>query len=87
MTVAEILAQAKTLNPKERKELAKLIIDTLDIDYVSTEPKTGEEIVAMLNDMEPIEFLDSHIEDPVEWIKAQRQKRADHLKSYRDDEQ
>jgi len=82
MTVAQILEQAKTLNPQERKELAKLLIDTLDVDYVSTEPKTGEEIVAMLNDMEPIEFVDSYIEDPVEWVKAQRQKRVDQLKPY-----
>lgn len=85
MTVAEILEQAKTLNPQERKELAKLLIDTLDTDQLSTESKTGAEIVAMLNDMEPIEFVDFSIEDPVEWVKTQRQKRVEQLDSYRDD--
>lgn len=85
MTVAEILEQAKTLSPQDRKELAKLLIDTFDSDEVSHNAKTGAEIVAMLNDMEPIEFVDSSIEDPVEWVKAQRQKRTEHLQSYQDD--
>lgn len=31
MTVTEILEQAKALTPAERKELAKQLIDTLDI--------------------------------------------------------
>ncbi|MDQ7024418.1 MAG: hypothetical protein Q9P44_02545 [Anaerolineae bacterium] len=30
MTVAEILEQAKTLSPQERKELVKLLVDSLD---------------------------------------------------------
>jgi hypothetical protein len=35
----------------------------------------------------PIEFVDPHIEDPVEWVKAQRQKEQDRLKPYRGDEE
>jgi hypothetical protein len=31
MTVIEVLEQAKALKPSERKELVKLLIDTLDI--------------------------------------------------------
>jgi hypothetical protein len=31
MTLAELLEQAKTLPPHERKELAKLLIDSLDV--------------------------------------------------------
>jgi hypothetical protein len=58
--------------------LAKLLIDT------PRTPKTGAEIVAMLQTMEPIEFADPHLEDPVEWTKAQRRKRTDHLNSYQD---
>jgi hypothetical protein len=80
MTVSEILVQAQALSPQERKELAKLLIDTLDSGEVSNQPKTGAEIVAMLENMEPIEFVDSHIEDPVEWVKAQRAKRREKLK-------
>lgn len=83
MSVIEIFEQAKALNPQERKELAKLLIDTLDAGEATTQARTGAEIVAMLEAMEPIEFVDPHIEDPVEWVKAQRQKRRDKLKLYR----
>ena len=31
MTIAEILQQAKTLSVKERKELVKLLVDSLDV--------------------------------------------------------
>lgn len=83
MTITEILDQALTLSPQERKELAKLLIDSLDTgEILSTgQAKTGAEIAAMLEAMEPIEFVDSHIEDPVEWVKAQRQKRTEKLKA------
>lgn len=77
MTIAEILEQAKMLSLLERRELAKLLIDTLETDADQTAPKfkTGAEIVTMLNDMEPIEFVDSTIDNPVEWVKTQRKKR------------
>jgi hypothetical protein len=87
MTIIDILDQAKALSPQERKELAKLLIDTLDTGQQVTQAKTGAEIVAMLEAMEPIEFVDPHIEDPVEWVKTQRRKRADKLKPYRDGDQ
>ncbi len=74
MTIAEILEQAKALNPQERKALAKLLIDTLETSEPPTQAKTGAEIVAMLEAMGPIEFVDPEIEDPVEWVKAQRRK-------------
>ena len=32
MTVDEIMKQAKRLTPQERKELVKLLVDSLDID-------------------------------------------------------
>lgn len=86
MTLAEIFEQAKTLSPQERRELAKLLIDTFVVDEKVHMPKTGAEIVDMLKDMEPIEFVDSSIEDPVEWVKAQRRKRTEQLQSYRDTE-
>lgn len=84
MTVKELLEQAKTLSPEERKELAKLLIDTIDSGEAVTQAKTGAEIVLMLENMEAIEFVDAHIEDPVEWVKAQRRKRSDELKPYWD---
>jgi hypothetical protein len=84
MTITDILDQAKALSPQERKELAKLLIDTLDTGETAHQPKTGAEIVALLQTMQPIEFVDPDIEDPVEWVKAQRRKRANQLKPYRD---
>lgn len=85
MTISEIFDQAKALSPEERKELAKLLIDTLDTSESTSNAKTGAEIVALLKTMKPIEFVDSHIEDPVDWLKAQRKKRADVLKPYWDE--
>ena len=66
MTVTEIFEQAKTLNSQERKELAKLLIDSLHISEAISQAKTGAEIVAILQTMKPIEFVESHIEDPVD---------------------
>jgi hypothetical protein len=86
MTLTEILEQAKGLTPQERKELAKLLIDTLDVDEAHSHAKTGAEIVAMLEAMNPIDFVDPEIEDPVEWVKAQRRKREEQLKRYWDGE-
>jgi len=74
MTVAEVFDQVKALSAQERKELAKLI-DMLDIGEPAVQAKTGAEIVAMLQTMEPIEFVDPHIEDPVEWVKHMRAER------------
>jgi hypothetical protein len=87
MTVAEILEQARTLSWQERKELVKSLIDTLGEPVEAKNPKTGADIIAKLEEVGPIEFVDPHIEDSVEWVKAQRQKQADRLKPYWDDEQ
>ncbi len=90
MSVAEIIEQVKTLNFGEQKEVLKAVIDLLDAPQVLTDkhmPKTGAEIVAMLEALdEPIEMVDAHIEDPVEWVKAQRAKRKEKLKPYWDGE-
>ena len=85
----EALSLALQLNPKERLQLIEQVASSvehqLDTQYPPTpQPKTGAEIVAMLEQMDPIEFVDPDIEDPVEWVKAQRQKEADRLKPYRD---
>lgn len=81
MTVAEILEQAKTLSLPERRELTKLLIDTLDptTEEAQVKWKTGAEIVAMMQELGAIEFVDDNINDPVEWVQAQRQKRIDSL--------
>jgi len=84
MTLAEVLQQAQTLSAHERKELVKLLVDSLEFpeSAVSSHPKTGVQIAALLNQMSPIEFVDPEIDDPVEWVKAQRRKEANRLAPY-----
>jgi hypothetical protein len=91
----ETLAAALKLSPKERLQLAERLVSSVEGEMTDAEPpaalggqtlKTGAEIVAMLNAMEPIEFVDPEITDPVEWVQAQRQKEVDRLKPYWDGE-
>ena len=39
MTMAEILQQAKTLSGQERKELVKLLVDSLDVPEAAPRPQ------------------------------------------------
>lgn len=39
MTIAEILQQAKTLSARERKELVKLLVDSLDVSETTPHRK------------------------------------------------
>lgn len=66
------------LSPQERKRLAILLLESLD---VSQEPQVnepeehwGKSLNRLLDEIGPIELVDSHIEDPVEWVKVQREK-------------
>jgi hypothetical protein len=87
MSVAEILEQVKALTREERDELVAQLQAMQDTPATKHQPKTGAEIVAMLEAMdEPIALVDSHIEDPVEWVKTQRRKRQEKLKPYWDGE-
>ena len=83
MTVAEILEQAKKLTPEERDELVEQLTTLDEMEDDAQHASTGAEIVAMIEALEePIELVDPHIEDPVEWVKAQRRKRKEQLKEY-----
>lgn len=42
MTITEILEQAKTLTPEERKELTKMLIDMMDAGYPPTQRRLSE---------------------------------------------
>jgi len=88
MTVLEIMKQAQELSLQERKELAKLLIDSLEVG----EPRLnesgehwGQSLNRLLDELGPIDFVDAEVEDPVAWVKIQRQKEADRLKTYWDD--
>ena len=87
MTVSDILEQAQTLSAEERKELAKRLIDMIDTPVTVREYPTGAEIVDFIRTMPDIEFVDDHIEDPVEWVETQRKKRSDYIQSLMDAEE
>ncbi|MBZ0298369.1 MAG: hypothetical protein K8J31_01455 [Anaerolineae bacterium] len=77
MTVAEILEQAKTLSAQERKELAKMLIDSLDVPISSSgEPPEhwGRALNRLLDELGPIDLIYPEIEDPVEWVQHIRQE-------------
>ena len=82
MTVTEILDQAKALSQQERKELAKLLIDTLDEPEQPTADETekhwGQSLNKLMDEIGPIEMKYPEIEDPVEWVKHLRAERRRH---------
>ncbi|MDX1992757.1 MAG: hypothetical protein SF029_10215 [bacterium] len=79
-SLRDILEQAKALSPAERAELAKLLIDTLETTDAPSEPAEhwGKSLNRLLDELGPIELVDSHIEDPVEWVRVQREKERQH---------
>lgn len=89
MTISEILEQVKTLSPQERKELAKLLIDMMDIprSIPGSEPEEhwGKSLNDLLGEIGPIEFEYPEIEDPVEWVKHSRSERRKKRLGSRDD--
>ena len=66
------------LTEEEREELTQRLIGLQQVLTQTRTLSTGAEIVAYLNAMDgPIELVDLHIEDPVEWVKAQRHHRTE----------
>jgi hypothetical protein len=86
MTVSEILQQAKTLTPQERKELVVKLVETLDVAEDPAEQPVeehwGRRMIALMQSMDAVAFADPEITDPVEWVKAQRRKGQERLKPY-----
>jgi hypothetical protein len=91
MTVAEILQQARALSVEERKELAKLLIDTFDMPPEQkpdeTEGHWGKNLLRLLDEIGPIELIHPEIEDPVEWVKQiRREERQKQLGDWGEEE-
>jgi hypothetical protein len=79
MSIAEIFEQAQALTPQERKELVKLLVDSLDVAApASPQPAEhwGKNLVRLLEEIGPIELAHPEIEDPVEWVKQIRREQA-----------
>ena len=82
MTISEILKQAQSLTIQERKELMKLLVDTLDVPSISDtdleKEHWGQSLNRLFDEIEPIDMKYPEIEDPVDWVKhlrSEQQKR------------
>ena len=75
MTLIDIMKQAQTLSPQDRKELVKMLVDSLDIENpVSDEHQGhwGKNMLGMIEKVGPIDLIYPEIEDPVEWVSQIR---------------
>jgi len=83
-SLQEALALALQLNPKERLQLIEQVASSVEQEFEDTpsEKHWGKNLLRLLDELGPIELDHPEIEDPVEWVKAQRQKEADRLKPY-----
>ena len=76
MSIDTILEQARLLSPQERKELAKRLIDLLDVPPSAKAPEPskhwGKSLNQLLDEIGPIEMKYPEVEDPVEWVKRLR---------------
>jgi hypothetical protein len=83
----QVLEAALKLTPKERLRLAERVVSSVEreleapaSDEQPAEEHWGRSLNALLDTLEPIDFVDPEITDPVEWVKLQREKeRTRHL--------
>lgn len=89
MTVLEIMKQAEALSPQERKELVKLLVDSLEVvrsNPAQNQEHWGQSLLRLLDELGPIEMANPEIEDPVEWVREQRRQDTERLRPYWDGE-
>ena len=74
MTVDDVFEQAQKLSPSERMELIERLKELRErpSEADTKRPKTGAEIAEWLRQTPPVELVDDHIEDPVEWVQRLR---------------
>ncbi len=86
MTVHEMLEQAKTLSAHDRKHLAILLIDTLDIAQTNppeTEPEHwGKSLNQLLDTLDMSDWQNMTIDDSVAWVESIRNQEAARLSDY-----
>ena len=87
MTVLEIMKQAEVLSPQERKELVKLLVDSLEVvksPDLPAEQHWGQSLVQLLDELVPMDMANPEIDDAVEWVQAQRRHDVERLRPYWD---
>ncbi|MEQ8672241.1 MAG: hypothetical protein RLP44_01205 [Aggregatilineales bacterium] len=75
MTIAEIMQQAQALSPQERKELVKLLVDSLEVNDkppTTVEVHWGKNLISLLDQLDFTDWTDIDIDDPVEWVRHVR---------------
>ncbi len=84
--LADALAIGLQLTPKERLKLVEQLVSSVELEF---EPKTslekrhwGQDLIALLNQLDTVKFENDDIDDPVEWVKKQRDKQNDRLSKY-----
>lgn len=78
---SEALALVFKLAPKERLQLAKEVVSSVepyvDAAPVAAQPQEGhwgQNLLRLLDEIGPIDLIHPEIEDPVEWVKQIRRE-------------
>lgn len=77
----ELLSLALRLSPLDRLKLVERVVSSVESDLEvppsdagQPEAHWGQALNRLLDEQGPIDLVDPEIEDPVEWVKAQREK-------------
>ena len=84
-TVDEALAIVLKLTPEERMELIERVNSSLEPDMntpPAQEEHWGKKLSALLDEMDTTDWDALDIDDPVAWVKAQREKDHARLEDY-----
>jgi len=84
-TIDEALALALRLSPKERVQLIERVASSLEdaLDTTSeNQEHWGRKLSALLDEMDTTDWDALDIDDPVAWVKAQREQDLARLDDY-----
>src|SRR4051812_20557554 len=81
----DALSLALSLSPVDRLKLVERIVSSVErelevphSDDDQHQEHWGQSLNRLLDEIGPIDLVDPEIEDPVEWVKAQREKERKH---------
>jgi hypothetical protein len=81
----DALFLALSLSPVDRLKLVERVVSSVErelevpqSDDDQHQEHWGQSLNRLLDEIGPIDLIDPEIEDPVEWVKAQREKERKH---------
>lgn len=83
-SVDAVLERLLAAYPAESLDTAPLAAD--EAENPATSEPWGQLVVRLLESLGPIEMTFPEIDDPVEWVRAIRQRETERLRSYWEDE-